>query len=219
MKKLIILFAIPLLIYGGYKLAYPTYSWNQKLTIEVDTPEGVKTGSSVINIWVRYRPQILPDASGVFNGMRGEATVVDLGGGRTLFALLQGSRAMTERVFGANDPDLWYENGSTRKRKATPVPLNVLPMLVTFDDVTDPKTVRLVDPADLAASFGAGYALRKVTLEITREPVTSGVVEGMPFWGALKKQGTLSGLQMYDPNFPEPINYETSKVFKREAIK
>jgi hypothetical protein len=86
---------------------------------------------------------------------------------------------MTEKVFGANDPDLWYESGSTRKRKAPPVPPGALPMMVTFGDVTDPKSVRLVDPADLAASFGAGYALRKITLEITRERVTKGVVEGV----------------------------------------
>lgn len=33
MKKLLLLLAIPLLIYGAYKLVYPTYSWNQKLTI------------------------------------------------------------------------------------------------------------------------------------------------------------------------------------------
>ena len=120
MKKLIILLAIPLLIYGAYKLAYPTYSWNQKLTLVVDTPEGVKTGASVINIWVRYRPLILPDAGSVSHGLRGEATVVDLGGGRTLFALLQGSGAMTEKVFGANNPDLWYESGSIRKPKPRP---------------------------------------------------------------------------------------------------
>ena len=179
MKKLIIFLAIPLLIYGAYKLVYPTYSWNQKLTLVVDTPDGVKTGSSVINIWVRYSPQILPDAGGVSNRMRGEATVVDLGNGRTLFALLQGSRAMTEKVFGANDPDLWYESGSIRKRKATPVPLDALPMLVTFEDINDPKSVRLVNPVALAASFGAGYALREATLEITRERVTKGVVEGV----------------------------------------
>jgi hypothetical protein len=53
------------------------------------------------------------------------------------------------------------------------------PMLVTFEDVTDPKSVRLVDPADPATSFGAGYALREITLEITREPVTKDVVEGV----------------------------------------
>ena len=70
---------------------------------------------------------------------------------------------------------------------------------------------RLVDPANLAASFGTGYALRKVTLEITRAPVTSGVVEGVlgwlhdpkyrtnPVWRSLDNitQKTISGLTTF----------------------
>jgi len=35
-----------------------------------------------------------------------------------------------------------------------------------------------VDPADLAATFGAGFALREITLEVTDDAVTEGVVEG-----------------------------------------
>ncbi len=55
-------------------------------------------------------------------------------------------------------------------------------MLVTFDDITKPQTVREVDSEDLAAVFGEGVRLKALTLEITREAVTEGRVEGVLGW-------------------------------------
>ena len=51
-------------------------------------------------------------------------------------------------------------------------------MLVTFDDIAKPETVRRVDPADLAAVFGEGVRLKAVTLEITEMKVTEGRLGG-----------------------------------------
>lgn len=62
------------------------------------------------------------------------------------------------------------------------LPRDAWPMLVTFDDVTTPETVREVDPEDLAAVFGEGERLQAVTLEITEEAVTEGRVEGVLGW-------------------------------------
>ncbi|WP_417415418.1 hypothetical protein [Hoeflea sp.] len=56
------------------------------------------------------------------------------------------------------------------------------PLLVTFADINDPASVALVDPDDLAASFGPGYALSSITLAITDEPVTKGRVEAVLGW-------------------------------------
>ncbi len=55
-------------------------------------------------------------------------------------------------------------------------------LLVTFDDITDPTTVRLADPANLSASFGPGVSLAGVTLEITRADVTEERVEAVLGW-------------------------------------
>jgi len=57
-----------------------------------------------------------------------------------------------------------------------------MPWLVTFDDVRDPKTVRQVDPANLAASFGPGVTLTSITLAITDEPRTSGKLKSVLGW-------------------------------------
>ncbi len=56
------------------------------------------------------------------------------------------------------------------------------PILVTFDDITKPETVRQVDPKNLAAVFGEGVRLKAVKLEITEEAVTEGRVEGVLGW-------------------------------------
>lgn len=62
------------------------------------------------------------------------------------------------------------------------VPEVQYPMLVTFGDIADPASVTLVDPGDLAASFGPGVKLKAVTLDVTDEPVTLGRVEGVLGW-------------------------------------
>lgn len=51
------------------------------------------------------------------------------------------------------------------------------PYLVTFKDIADPTSVVRVDPDDLAASFGAGYRLKAITVQVTDEPVTVGIAE------------------------------------------
>ena len=87
-----------------------------------------------------------------------EGRVID----RALFCVVQGKRG--------------------RAAGGIAVPEGQYPMLVTFGDIADPASVRLVDPGDLAASFGAGVRLKAVTLEVTREEVTEGVVEGLLGW-------------------------------------
>jgi hypothetical protein len=61
-------------------------------------------------------------------------------------------------------------------------PPNLYPRFVTFTDVGNPKSVKLVDPANLAATFGPGFALKSVKLELTDEKVTTGLIEGALSW-------------------------------------
>lgn len=80
-KALLILGALALGAVMWWKINYPTYAWNQKLTVTVSTPRGEVSGSSVVAVsW----------AGNFFSGgwggppfhltLRGEATTVDLGG-------------------------------------------------------------------------------------------------------------------------------------------
>ena len=58
-----------------------------RMTVEVETPQGLKSGSSVIEVRLA-RGMAIGDSSGVSSGVFGEAVVVDLPDG-PLFVLLK----------------------------------------------------------------------------------------------------------------------------------
>ncbi|MCO6185440.1 hypothetical protein [Rhizobium sp. L1K21] len=175
------------------------WSWHQKLTVSVETPEGLKEGSAVSEIEVSLLSENV--GLGDFRGsssssLKGEAVVVDLGGGRYLFALLKGyghetalhafadagfvpqpkGREALEKIYGA------FET----LHATTELSSDRYPLLVTFDDIDDPASVKRVDPNDFAATFGLGYHLQSITLSITDEPVTKGKVEAVLRWLGLQ---------------------------------
>lgn len=157
-----------------------------RLSIEVDSPEGLRTGSAVLETLFNPGSRFEYGASA---RTYGQAPFLDLGGGRYLFSVLSdpfGQRTMYETVLQVlRDPDTQppladpdassFDQANETKASGTVRPKDY-PMLVTFSDVEDPKTVAQVDPANLAASFGAGYALRRMTLDVVDmdEPLTSG---------------------------------------------
>jgi hypothetical protein len=228
MKKLLL---IPLILALFALTSCERYSWRQKLTITVETPAGEVSGASVSQVsWRKH--WIQTDGMGWSFDLTGEAVVVEVTPGRYLFAILK-SAATTEymgsvapaSIAGLEsrviDGDLFDEVRDKRDRAAgvITVPAYQYPMLVTFDDITDPVSVKLVNPADLAATFGPGVRLKSVTLEVTDEPVTEGAVEAFPFWPTLKEQITFSGLHFADPKRPDPLNYETYRLLKQERKK
>ncbi len=163
-----------------------THAWHQKLTLVIDTPSGEVTGSSVAAIRVNFYEDPPPlTSTEVEYGVTGEATMVEVVPGRYLFALLGGSEqrfyAATQDRFGRMTRGEWLREIPKQTEPVSLLP-GYVPMLVTFDDVTKPETVREVDPADLAAVFGAGVRLKAATLAITEEPVTEGRVKGVLGW-------------------------------------
>jgi len=165
------------------------WQWNVKVTVNVDTPEGVRTGYSVVRVGVRKYSGLQRKFGYAYGAgvIEGEAVVVDLGDGRYLFALVVAGN-MAYRASEVVFDDLLPEEDAARYRKMQrlrvrrEVPREMYPLLVTFDDINDPKTVKRVDPDNLEATFGAGYRLKSITLEITDEPVTKGRVEKVLGW-------------------------------------
>lgn len=171
----------------------PDYRY--RLTVEVDTPEGLRSGSSVIEVTQRMvRPGSNPAGTAVERRARGEAVAVDLPDGRTLFALLRSDNdidwaSYVMQVLGPNvegesfeqqlDDMLALEGVIVLPRTFPPVghldERSAYPMLVTFADESDPTSAALVDPDDLAATFGEGVSLRRITVEMTDDPVTTGI--------------------------------------------
>ena len=177
-----------LLVLAGCNLFPQTWEWNQKLTVEVMTPEGLRSGSAVTN--VRWQEK---NSSGNYPGSyRGEAAAVEVADGKYLFALIgEGTRYIAlltfegerDRPAGITEAGFAAVAGVRGNRE---VSRERYPLLVTFGDISDPATVKLVDPENLAAIFGPGVSLKRITLTITDEPVTKGEVEKvLPWWGNL----------------------------------
>lgn len=154
-----------------------------KLTVEVETPEGLKSGSSVIEVWAAFET---PGSQRRMWRVRGEAVAVDLPGGQTLFALLK-TNAHYEDMAGLSmmtlDPRFQYDVVESAERIArrdgirspAEVAPKDYPLLVRFRGVVDPASVRQVDPADLVTSFGPGMRLKRITVEVTDDAVTTGI--------------------------------------------
>ena len=181
---------------------FPDYRY--RLTVEVDTPNGMRSGSSVIEVYTAMSGPInIPSPNTLVKRMKGEAVAVDLPNGQTLFALLR-SESSVEWAKGAIEniiprSDIPPREGNDYPRRfdlmlqrtglyelprqfPNPPPYidktdkpTAYPMLVTFKDIADPKTVERVDPDNLAATFGKGYALKRITMQLTDDPVTVGI--------------------------------------------
>ena len=189
-----------------------TPDYRYRLTVEVETPEGLKTGSSVIQV-----EQSLGGAASagglagrqIYYKVRGEAVAVDLPGGRTLFALLRSGNDVewSARVMQMLAPKIqgepWAESfdnilsikGAVEVPRMWP-PVGILeersayPMMVTFGDLADPTSVAVVDPDDLATTFGEGVTLRRITVELTDDPVTTGIEERLGWFDSSFKKYT-----------------------------
>lgn len=161
-------------------------SYRFRMTVEVQTPQGVKIGSSVYRVTAGYRPDLQPGGKARQWAVQGEAVVVDLPGGQTLFALLKTGAIQGDLVglsMTALDPafnnDIVESAGRIAKGDGIRSPAEVAakdyPMLIRFRESNDPKSVELVDPVDLAKTFGPGVSLRRITVTVTDDAVTSGI--------------------------------------------
>lgn len=179
--------AVLLVSAGCDLLGFKQWNWHQRLAIEIETPNGLRSGGSVVAVLVGTSPKWAPGegAGGMGGKITGEASFVEVVPGRYLFALL--SEDLERLAF-----DLFFERKGKDPEKIAAelehlrgvrdVPRDHYPMLVTFGDISDPTTVTRVDPDDLAASFGSGVSLKRITLEITDEPVTTGRVDRVLGW-------------------------------------
>lgn len=171
-----------------------TYRWHQRIQAEVSTPTGLVTAAVVQGMKITYYPNgLFATGTETDPKLTGEALVVDLGvelgPRRYVFALLPGP-GLARSVFrnlrvGRMDTGRFLGLIEDQIGK-TPTKIDGL-RWVGFEDFSDPKSVFAVDPANLAASYGEGYALTRLTLQITDDPLTRGEVEKVLGW--LRKVG------------------------------
>jgi hypothetical protein len=189
--------AVTLLLAGCSKIE----SYRYKLTLAVNTPQGIKRASSVVE--VRFAAVSIPER-GIMHQLRGQALYLDLGSGaRPLIALLTShrpspcatcptnmwsldggpSRRLMSGLYGMAPSNDFDDDIAriARLRGTHSITPNDLPDLVTLANVNDPKTVIEVDPNNLAATLGPGVSWNEITLESTDEPITTGITKNLPW--------------------------------------
>jgi len=141
-----------------------------RLTVEVETPTGIKSAGSVL--------AVTPDRGYSNRGRTrtsGDAVFVDLGGSRNLLALLvhadnaldlEAINYVALRAYGEAGGKRASFSDMSRMTGLVPVTGALIPVLATFADPADPSTMHTVTPDDLEASFGRGFRLHRVTAEV-----------------------------------------------------
>ena len=167
-----------------------------RLTVEVETPEGVKSASGIL--------AITPDR-GYSRGGRtraaGDAIFIDLGGGKNLVALLghidqsvdlDAINYVAMRAYTAAGGKRVNFNDMSKQTGVVPVKGELTPVLLTFADPGNPATARNVPAEDVEAALGKGYRLRGITAEVVPNglwPIDFGGALGNPV-----TRGTLAKL-------------------------
>jgi hypothetical protein len=213
-----------------------------KVTVEVDDSGTRRSGSSVMSFKLSEPTVALGTA---YNSQfLGEAVDVDLGGGRTLYALLVGEtndeamvKMWPELLFGEAGPGQSDRIKSIRKIASkvgaervldrwgprisdSRDPQNQYPLLVAFRDRRDPTSLEAVDPEALDRFFGPGVTLHAIKVRITDEPVTTGMKTRLDWLEAVsRKRSTLI------PNPPRllkdaaPVQIVSPSAFTTELYK
>ena len=193
-----------------------------RLTLVVETPEGERSGSSVVEVIYGDQSAFAGLAQGANWSVQthGEATAIDLGQRGILFALL--TRDPSRSSAPSEPGDVVYSIFKTyfphgivsgragadkldaimRDKPKMDLPFDKLPMLVRFRYINDPTTVERVDPNDVAASFGPGVKLVRATIEITHDAVTTGIEQYLRWWFVQAEPGFDPPAFRYPNNSP-----------------
>lgn len=209
------------------------YSWKTpfslryRLTIHIETPEGVKSGSTIQEV---FHPPA--DSENIYNphnqGVpRGEAAYIDLGERGTVFAIMPDPPNARNRFFGLirgvfpTVPEIHdqlrfqellqhYNDLSGVKDE---VPPGFYPMFVRFRDINDPKTIELVyerkdgsrkdmeqvDTDRFQEFFGKGVRIKNMTLEMTDDPYEWKLGTKLPWIETMSEKDVTRALREAQP--------------------
>jgi hypothetical protein len=175
----------------------PDASYRYKLTISVDTPEGMKVGSNVVEL------DYFKSWGGEPHRTYGQALVLGLGAPGTLVALLTQEK---REAWEDNDPKymiLKKCGGDERTilgpidvarrivacRAVYPVDLSDLPDILLLKNAKDPVSAAAVDPQHPEVVLGLGVVVRSAAIQLTDEPLTPSVDDHLPWvrswWGRI----------------------------------
>jgi hypothetical protein len=196
---------------AGSSAEYPSATIRYKMTVEVETPEGIKTGSAVREISMVSRPMRMGEMNDTHMRLeKGEAVVVDLGQRGVLFATLGSATDPVWSLLNAF-PSPCAEGAvsrcsvkyysSLKPGDSAQLSTRYYPMFVAFGDLNDPKSAknvlemkscpdpatgipdnsRCIDKDHFEETFGRGVRLRFVVIEITKADIEFVVRKILPW--------------------------------------
>ena len=186
-----ITFTVVLLFFALFGTS--TQVLHERLTLTVDTPSGPRSASGITTVTrgeaYGFVYQQLKGMTGGATGSTmavGTAIMLEVTPGRWLF-VTRSDPWGTHDYTGMSQGTI-FDPASPRSPRGTP-PETIAsylrrsppgteifpkryrwPAFVTFDDLSNPKSIRIVDPDNLAASFGPGVSLRSLTLSAAQLP-------------------------------------------------
>ncbi|MFK4382558.1 hypothetical protein [Bradyrhizobium sp. USDA 223] len=219
------------LLVGGDQIRINRPDHKYRLTVEVTTPAGIKTGSAIL--------AVVPDRNYNRSGRtttRGEAVFVDLGQGKNIVVLLahqQGAKLDLDdinyvalRAYGAARGSRVSFKDMSRQTGIVPVQGELIPVLVSFADLRDPNTARLVASDKAEAILGEGYAIRGFSAEVVPnglwpidfggalgEPVTRGIEAKLPWLAA---PGETAAIALKAAGLPVEGGLDAREAFARK---
>lgn len=178
--------ALPLLGGCGSFLFPSRYRF--RMTVEVSTPQGLKSGSSVMEVSATRQIFGTSETHPISAGLRGEAVVVERASG-PIFALLTISgesgplllNVVTDALNPLNvrSPSTDDYMRQTDELAALPegarqseLARDYWPKMMRFRDLADPWSLELLDP-DIAG-------VKRVIVAVTRAPLTTGIEKRLP---------------------------------------
>jgi hypothetical protein len=177
------------------QLVQPSHEHRFRIILDVDTPEGPRRGSSVWSVTCTEPLRALRDMSGGCQ-LRGEAVFLDLPNGRSIVALMAtGPKAQGVDLYDIASLAFGFKHGvangywyaqAPKWTGARPLPVGAIPTLVTFTDLNNPASAKVVYATgydgkmtaesyagsgivlinDFRNAFGPGYAFKGATLEM-----------------------------------------------------
>lgn len=195
----------------------PTYTFKYELTVDIDTPDGIRSGSTVIEV-TYWREWVMTVVFGPRfpTKINGEALFVDLGSGKNVLLTLTTFDAASSN---AASPDYlpvriynfpWGDPGASnamrvaieQAKSSAPklVPFEQLTLMVTFRDLQNPRTLERVDPLKLSATFGPGYALKSVVMRPTNAPITEQLEKRIAWLRGVQNKGLDGGYLTHNSN-------------------
>lgn len=202
------LLALSIFALASCSRSLPTFRY--RLTVDIDTPVGIRSGSSVVEVKTIDQGSGFPgpEAGGFRFRAMGEAVVIRMPNNTLLFALLRDQTANPTN-FATGVPYATYEKelpaGSEpykvrhaaliQMKGARSVPKDHTPLFVRFTDINDPLTVEEVSPESFVKVYGPGTSLRSVEVEINNQPVRFTIKKLLP-WTEQVRGKQLDGVRI-----------------------